>query len=437
MTYFANLETGQAGASMKILVIGGGGREHALCWALAKSPLVDELHCAPGNAGIAGVAICVPIAADDVEGILKYAQDEAIDFVVVGPEGPLVAGLVDRLDEVGIAAFGPSAGAARLEGSKGFMKDLCASANIPTAAYRRFTDAGEACAWIDAQGKPMVVKADGLAAGKGVTVAASVEEAKAAARDALETGRFGEAGAEIVVEELLQGEELSFFVLVDGTTALPLVGAKDHKRAFDGDGGPNTGGMGAFSPAASLTSELQARIMDETIMPTVAAMAAAGHPYRGVLYAGFMLTREGPKLLEYNVRFGDPETQVIAMRLRSDLLPALMASASSGLEHFDLRWRDEAAVTVVMAANGYPGAYDKGSEIRGLDLASADPNVEIFHAGSVADGGRILAAGGRVLNVTAVGETIAEARARAYQAVAKIDWPGGFYRTDIAAGAAN
>ncbi|MCZ6764995.1 MAG: phosphoribosylamine--glycine ligase [Alphaproteobacteria bacterium] len=417
---------------MRILVVGGGGREHALCWAIAKSPLCDALYCAPGNGGIARVATCIDIGADDVAGLVRYAVDEAIDFVVVGPEQPLVAGVVDRLEAAGIAAFGPTAAAARLEGSKGFMKDLCAANAIPTAAYRRFDAADAACAWIEEIGRPMVVKADGLAAGKGVTVAASVEEAKAAARAALETARFGNAGSEIVVEELLVGEELSFFALVDGTFAMPLTGAKDHKRAFDNDEGPNTGGMGALSPAASLTPELEVQVMKEAIAPTVAAMAAAGHAYKGVLYAGFMLTSEGPKLLEYNVRFGDPETQVLTMRLQSDLLPALMATRDESLSHITLKWRDEAAVTVVMATKGYPGVYEKGSEIKGLDIAGQDPDVEIFHAGTAAQDGRIMAVGGRVLNVTARGATVGQARARAYDAVAKIDWPEGFYRRDIA-----
>ncbi len=418
---------------MRILVIGGGGREHALCWAIAKSPLCQALFCAPGNGGIAEVAECVPIAIDATDALVEFAIAREIDFVVVGPEGPLVSGLVDRLEAAGIAAFGPSAGAARLEGSKGYMKDICAANNIATAAYRRFSDADLACAWIDEQAKPMVVKADGLAAGKGVTVAASVEETKAAVRDILDAGRFGAAGAEVVVEELMEGEELSFFVLVDGTTAVPLTGAKDHKRAFDFDQGPNTGGMGAYSPASSLTPELEARIMAETINPTVAAMAAVGHPYKGVLYAGFMLTTEGPKLLEYNVRFGDPETQAILMRLRSDLLPALLASRDGTLAQLDLKWREGAAVTVVMAANGYPGDYEKGSQIKGLEMAGADHRVEIFHAGTNRTDTGLVATGGRVLNITALGSSIEAARARAYDAVGKINWPAGFCRSDIAA----
>ena len=417
---------------MHVLVVGGGGREHALCWAIARSPLCDKLYCAPGNGGIARVAECVDIAADDVEALLAFAGDQAIDFVVVGPEQPLVAGLVDRLEAAGIAAFGPSAAAARLEGSKGFMKDICAANNIPTAAYRRFTNAEAACAWIDALGRPMVIKADGLAAGKGVTVAASVEEAKAAVREALEAERFGTAGAELVVEELMAGEELSFFALVDGQHVLPLAGAKDHKRAFDNDQGPNTGGMGAYSPVAALTPALEARIMEEAIRPTVAAMAAAGSPYKGVLFAGFMLTQEGPKLLEYNVRFGDPETQVLMMRLAGDILPALVAARDGALDKVELKWREDAAITVVMATDGYPGSYEKYSEIKGLDEAAAIDGVEIFHAGTAIEGDRLLATGGRVLNVTARADTLAKARDRAYEAIDRIDWPQGYCRGDIA-----
>ena len=431
-----DLAVAQGDEFMRILVVGSGGREHALCWAVAKSPLCETLFCAPGNAGIANLAEIVAIAANDIEAIVEFAKTKEIDFVIVGPEGPLVGGLVDRLEDADIAAFGPSAQAARLEGSKGFMKDLCAAHAIPTARYRRFTEATAAGAWIDELGTAMVVKADGLAAGKGVTVASSPEQAKAAATDALESGRFGAAGAEIIVEEILVGEELSFFALVDGETVLPLAGAKDHKRAFDGDQGPNTGGMGAFSPAPSLTPELARRLMDEAILPTVRAMAGEGHPYKGVLYGGFMLTEDGPKLLEYNVRFGDPEMQVLALRLKSDLLPALRASRDGSLGHVDLRWHSDAAVTVVMAADGYPGAYGKGSVIGGLELAGADPLVQIFHAGTARQDGRILAAGGRVLNVTARGSDIADARARAYRAVAEIDWPGGFCRSDIAVGSA-
>ncbi|NKB48202.1 MAG: phosphoribosylamine--glycine ligase [Alphaproteobacteria bacterium] len=415
---------------MRVLVVGGGGREHALCWAISASPLCDALYCAPGNAGIAQDAECVPIAADDIEGLVRFATENTIDFVVVGPEAALVMGLVDRLDAVGIKSFGPSAGAAMLEGSKGFMKDLCAKYNIPTAAYGRFTDAEAAKAYIQEQGAPIVVKADGLAAGKGVTVAQSVDEALAAVDASMTDSAFGAAGQELVIEECMTGEELSFFALVDGTSALPLVGAQDHKAVGDGDTGPNTGGMGAYSPAPALTEALQAEIMERIIMPTVEGMAAEGAPFKGVLYAGLMLTEDGPKLLEYNVRFGDPECQVLMLRLRSDILPALVASCDGMLSTFDLRWSDDAALTVVMAANGYPGAYAKGSEIRGIEVISAADAI-VFHAGTVRDDGNLRANGGRVLNVTASGASIGEAQAKAYAAVDQIDWPDGFCRRDI------
>ncbi len=415
---------------MRILVVGGGGREHALCWAIAGSPLCDKLYCAPGNAGIAQDAECVAISAEDVDALVAFAKDNAIDLVVVGPEAPLVLGLVDRLEAEGIKAFGPRANAAMLEGSKGFMKDLCARYKIPTAAYGRFTDAEAAKAYIREQGAPIVVKADGLAAGKGVTVAQSVEEALAAVDEAMTDNAFGEAGAELVVEEFLEGEELSFFVLTDGTNALPLAGAQDHKAVGEGDTGPNTGGMGAYSPAPSLTPELEELVMETIVMPTVRGMATDGAPYVGLLYAGLMLTRDGPKLLEYNVRFGDPECQVLMMRLRSDIVPALIASCDGVLKTFDLRWSDDTAMTVVLAAKGYPGSYEKGTEIRGLNAAEAT-GAMVFHAGTKADGERVLANGGRVLNVTATGATIAEAQKNAYAAVDAIDWPDGFCRRDI------
>ncbi|MCZ6588331.1 MAG: phosphoribosylamine--glycine ligase [Alphaproteobacteria bacterium] len=415
---------------MRVLVVGGGGREHSLCWAISASPLCDALYCAPGNAGIAQDAECVPIAADDIEGLLRFATENAIDFVVVGPEAALVLGLVDRLAEAGIKAFGPTAAAAMLEGSKGFMKDLCAKYAIPTAAYGRFTDAAAAKAHIEQTGAPIVVKADGLAAGKGVTVARTTGEALAAVDAAMIDSAFGDAGQELIIEECMVGEELSFFALVDGRTALPLVGAQDHKAVGDGDTGPNTGGMGAYSPAPALTEALQAEIMERIIEPTVEGMAVEGAPFKGVLYAGLMLTDEGPKLLEYNVRFGDPECQVLMLRLRSDILPALVASCDGMLETFDLRWSDDAALTVVMATVGYPGAYAKGSEIRGLDAVSPE-NAIVFHAGTATENGRLLANGGRVLNVTASGATISEAQAKAYAAVDMIDWPEGFCRRDI------
>jgi phosphoribosylamine---glycine ligase len=416
---------------MNVLVIGSGGREHALCWAIAASPLVDRVYCAPGNAGIAEDAECVPVAASDTAGLIAFCRKAEVDLVVVGPEAPLVAGLVDALEAEGIATFGPSKAAAALEGSKGFLKDLCTREGIPTAAYRRFRDAAAAKAYIAAQGAPVVVKADGLAGGKGVTVAATLAEAYAAVDMALGGGRFGAAGAEIVVEEYLEGEEASFFALVDGVNALPLAAAQDHKRVGDGDTGPNTGGMGAFSPTPLVTPALEGAVMERMILPTVRAMARAGRPFKGVLYAGLMLTGAGPKLLEYNVRFGDPECQVLMRRLMSDIVPALIATRDGILKEVDLRWYDEAALCVVMAARGYPDDPRRGSEIGGLDAAASGSEVKIFHAGTKRDGARLLADGGRVLGVTALGGDLAVARERAYGAVDKIEWPGGFCRRDI------
>ena len=416
---------------MKILVVGSGGREHALCWAIAASPLCDKLYCAPGNAGIAAETECVPIAAGDIDAIVDFCRKQAIEFVVVGPEAPLVAGLVDRLEGAGIMAFGPTQAAAALEGSKGFMKDLCAKHNIPTARYHRFRDAEKAKAHVRVHGAPIVVKADGLAAGKGVTVARSVAEACAAIDSCLTERRFGAAGEEVLLEEVLTGEECSFHCLVDGEFALPLATAQDHKAVLDGERGPNTGGMGAYSPAGIMTPELERRVMDEIISPTVAAMARDGMPFRGVLYAGLMITDSGPKLLEYNVRFGDPECQVLLMRLMSDLLPALLAAHDGVLKTFYLRWFPETALCVVMAAKGYPGESVKGSEIKGLDRAGAVDGVTIFHAGTKREGEKLLAEGGRVLGVTALGDNVAEAQARAYRAVDLVDWPQGFCRRDI------
>ncbi|MBT5809951.1 MAG: phosphoribosylamine--glycine ligase, partial [Rhodospirillaceae bacterium] len=348
---------------MKVLVVGSGGREHSLCWAIAASPLCDALYCAPGNAGIAQEAECVPISVEDIDGLVAFATDNAIDFVVVGPEAPLVLGLVDRLDAAGIKSFGPSARASILEGSKGFTKDLCAKYDIPTAAYRRFTDADEAKAWVRDKGAPIVVKADGLAAGKGVTVALTLDEALAAIDDAMTGGKFGKAGDELVIEEFLDGEEASFFALCDGDTALPLLSAQDHKAAFDGDKGPNTGGMGAYAPAPIMTEAQTAAVMDQIILPTIKGMKAEGRPYKGVLFAGLMITADGPQLIEHNVRFGDPECQVLMTLIRSDILPALIAAHDGVLKSFDLRWRDETALSVVMAAKGYPYGYEKGSPI--------------------------------------------------------------------------
>jgi phosphoribosylamine--glycine ligase len=423
---------------MNVLVVGGGGREHALCWKIAASPLCDKIYCAPGNAGIAADAECVDIAADDSDRLVAFATDHAIDFVVIGPEGPLVAGLADRLAEGGIKAFGPSAAAAMLEGSKGFLKDLCASYGIPTADYGRFVDAGSAKSFVREAGAPIVVKADGLAAGKGVTIAKTVAEAEAVIEAIMVDRVLGPAGQALVIEELLVGEEVSFFALADGETVLPLAWAQDHKRAYDGDTGPNTGGMGAYSPAPNITRQIEAQVLSEIVRPTVRAMKELGHPYKGVLYAGLMLTDDGPKLLEYNVRFGDPECQVLCLRLMSDLLPALIATSDGVLSTLDLRWHDRPALTVVMATQGYPGPYRKGSRIGGLDAAAAIPDVVIFHAGTAAGpDGAILANGGRVLNVTAMGATIAEARTRAYAAVDRIDWPEGYCRRDIGARVTN
>jgi phosphoribosylamine--glycine ligase len=415
---------------MNVLLIGSGGREHALAWTVSASPLLARLYCAPGNAGIAELATCVALDAADHAAVARFCGENAIGLVVVGPEVPLVAGLTDDLTAAGIKVFGPSKAAARLEGSKGFAKDFCAEFGIPTARYARFADRAAALAHLERQPLPVVVKADGLAAGKGVTVA-ETREAAVGAVEACFSGTFGAAGAEIVIEECLVGEEASFFALVDGTHALPLASAQDHKRAFDGEKGPNTGGMGAYSPAPVVTPEIARRTMDEIVWPTVRGMAARGAPFKGALYVGLMITEAGPKLIEYNVRFGDPECQVLMLRLKSDLLPALLAAADGVLKTFDLRWHEDAALTVVMAAKGYPGDYAKGSEIRGLDAARTVEGVEVFHAGTIQDGPRVLANGGRVLNVSARGKTVAEAQRRAYEAVARIDWPGGFCRSDI------
>ncbi len=416
---------------MNVLVVGGGGREHALCWAIAKSPRLSKLYCAPGNAGIAEIAECVAVPAENIAGVVDFARGRAIDLVVVGPEAPLVAGLVDALEAVGIRAFGPRKNAAILEGSKAFMKDLFAKYAIPTAAYRRFTDHAEAADYVRGQGAPIVVKASGLAAGKGVVVARTVEEALEALATIMRDRAFGAAGDEVVVEEFLQGEEASFFALVDGATALPLASAQDHKTAFDNDQGPNTGGMGAYSPAPVVTAAMADEIMTHIVAPTVAAMAAEGRPYKGVLYAGVMITPDGPKVLEYNVRFGDPECQALMVRLQSDILDLIEATIDGRLDRLRPAWSPGTGLVVVMAAKGYPGAYAKGSEIRGLARAGACEGVTVFHAGTRAQDGRIVADGGRVLGIASSGATAAEAQRRAYGAVDLVDWPNGFCRRDI------
>ncbi|WP_428427749.1 phosphoribosylamine--glycine ligase [Pararhizobium sp.] len=413
---------------MKVLLIGSGGREHALAWKLAQSPRLTALYAAPGNPGIAEEAIIADIDTSDNAAVLAFCRRQAIDFVVVGPEAPLVAGLADTLRDAGIAVFGPSAAAAQLEGSKGFTKDICAKYNIPTGAYQRFTSTEPAKAYIREQGAPIVIKADGLAAGKGVTVAMSLDEALDAV-DSCFSGVFGAAGAEVVVEAYLDGEEASFFCLCDGKTALALASAQDHKRVGDGDTGPNTGGMGAYSPAPVMTPEMVERTMREIIEPTIAGMADSGHPFTGVLFAGLMITAKGPELIEYNVRFGDPECQVLMMRLKSDLLPLLHAAATGTLASVSAEWRDEAALTVVMASKGYPGAYEKNTPI--AKIPQADAGTKVFHAGTALKDGQLIATGGRVLNVTAMGSTVGAAKDSAYAALDQVEWDNGFCRRDI------
>ncbi|VVT27378.1 phosphoribosylamine--glycine ligase [Rhizobium sp. EC-SD404] len=415
---------------MNVLLIGSGGREHALAWKIAASPLLGRLYAAPGNPGIAEEAEIVALDTADNDAVIGFCRENGVDLVVVGPEAPLVAGLVDALDEAGIAAFGPTAAAAQLEGSKGFTKDLCAEYAIPTGAYQRFNNAPKAKAYVRAQGAPIVIKADGLAAGKGVTVAMTLDEALAAVDDCFE-GAFGDAGAEVVVEAFLDGEEASFFCLCDGETALPLTSAQDHKRVGDGDTGPNTGGMGAYSPAPVMTADMVQRTMVDIIEPTLRGMKARGMPFKGVLYAGLMITDKGPELIEYNVRFGDPECQVMMMRLKDDILLLMKAAADGTLSTMSARWHDDVALTVVMAANGYPGAYKKGTAIDGIAEADAVEGAKVFHAGTALHDGQLTANGGRVLNVSAMAKDVAGARDRAYQAVDRISWPDGFCRRDI------
>lgn len=419
---------------MKILIVGGGGREHALAWRLSKSPKVTSILCAPGNPGMANIARCVPIKAEDIEGQVRLAKDERPHLVIVGPEIPLAMGLADKLRLADIPVFGPSQAAAQLESSKGFSKDLMKACNVPTAEYGRFTDAVEAKAFLDKFSAPYVLKADGLAAGKGVVIAESREEAETSIDEML-AGQFGDSSAELVIEEFMEGEEASFFVMTDGKTAIPLAGAQDHKRVGDGDTGPNTGGMGAYSPAPILDEAMQERVMEEIVNPTIKGMNDIGTPYSGVLYVGLMISPEGnPRVVEYNCRFGDPECQVIMARMKGEILPLMLACATG----FDLsecqrpeRFED-AAVCVVMASNGYPGSYDKGSVIKGLDAAEAtNDGVVVFHAGTAEKNGEVVASGGRVLGVTALADTITHAIDNAYKAVDAVDWPEGFNRTDI------
>jgi len=415
---------------MNILLIGSGGREHALAWKISQSPLLNTLYCAPGNGGIETVATCIDLNCGNHADVIKFCRERDIGLVVVGPEAPLVDGIVDSLADENIPVFGPSAAAARLEGSKGFTKDMCARYNIPTAAYGRFTDSNSAKEYIAEHGVPTVVKADGLAAGKGVIIAQSLEEANSAVDDMFD-GAFGEAGVEVVIEEFMVGEEASFFAFADGTSTLALATAQDHKAVGEGDTGPNTGGMGAYSPAPVMTDQMIDQVMDEIIEPTAAAMSDMGCSYKGVFFAGLMITETGPKLIEYNCRFGDPECQVLMMRMTCDIVPLLLSVANESLASQSVSWTDSVALTVVMAAHGYPGTYSKGSEIKNLDLVASDKNVEVFHAGTKKEAGKTVAVGGRVLNITALGSTVAGAKDRAYNAVSKVDWPEGFCRSDI------
>ncbi|WP_298569099.1 phosphoribosylamine--glycine ligase [uncultured Aliiroseovarius sp.] len=415
---------------MNILILGSGGREHALAWAVMQNPKCDRLIVAPGNAGMAQIAECASLDIEDGDAVVTFAQQNTIDFVIIGPEAPLAKGVADRLREAGVSVFGPSAEAAKLEASKSFTKEVCDAAGAPTAAYGHFTDADAAKAYIREHGAPIVVKADGLAAGKGVIVAMD-EQTALDAIDDMFGGAFGGAGAEVVIEEFMEGEEASYFILCDGKTALPIGTAQDHKRVGDGDTGLNTGGMGAYSPAPVLTDDIAARAMREIIEPTVAEMAKRGTPYQGVLYAGFMIKDGQARLVEYNARFGDPECQVLMMRLGAQALDLMLACAEGRLDEAQVNWADDHAITVVMAANGYPGAYQKGSIINGLDDLPEDSKNMIFHAGTTEVDGKITATGGRVLNITARGDSLQEARDRAYAMIDKIDWPGGFNRSDI------
>ncbi|SFS04472.1 phosphoribosylamine--glycine ligase [Yoonia litorea] len=415
---------------MNILILGSGGREHSLAWAVKQNPKCDRLIVAPGNAGIADIADCADVNILDGDAVASFAEENAIDFVIVGPEAPLAAGVADRLRDAGLSVFGPSAAAARLEASKSFTKSICDAANAPTAAYAHFTDASAAKDYIKAQGAPIVVKADGLAAGKGVIVAMTEDEALAAIDDMFD-GSFGDAGAEVVIEEFMDGEEASFFVLCDGETVLPVGTAQDHKRAFDGDTGPNTGGMGAYSPAPVMTEDVTHKALDEIIHPTMDEMRKRGTPFQGVLFCGLMIKNGQPRLVEYNVRFGDPECQCLMMRLGGQVLDLLQACAEGRLNEVQVNWADDHALTVVMAAKGYPGSYEKGTVIKGLDSLPEDSFHMVFHAGTAKSGDAITASGGRVLNVTGRGTSLAEAHEKAYAMAQTVDWPEGFYRSDI------
>lgn len=415
---------------MNILILGSGGREHSLAWAAKQNPKCDRLICAPGNAGMAEIAKCLPVNTEDGAAVVALCQAENIDFAIVGAEGPLAAGVADDLRAAGILTLGPSKAAAELESSKAFTKEICDACNAPTAAYARFTKLEPAKAYVKEQGAPIVIKADGLAAGKGVIVAMELQEALDGLEDIF-GGAFGAAGAEVVIEEFMEGEEASFFVLSDGKNILPMGTAQDHKRAYDGDEGPNTGGMGAYSPAPVMTDAVIQKALDEIVQPTVDEMARRGTPYQGVLYAGFMIKDGQPRLVEYNVRFGDPECQTLMMRLGAQALDVLLACAEERLDSTQINWADDHAITVVLAAKGYPGSYDKGTVIKGLNALPSDSKNMVFHAGTKAEDGKVLAIGGRVLNVTARGDTLSEARDRAYAMVDKIDWADGFHRKDI------
>jgi phosphoribosylamine--glycine ligase len=419
------------GVVMKILVIGGGGREHALVWKIAQSPMVERIYCAPGNPGIAAQAECVPLAVDDVEGLLAFAREREIGLTVVGPELPLTLGIVDRFRDAGLTIFGADRKAAQIEGSKAFAKDLMARHGVPTAAYGTFTDHRQAVDFIVSHGAPIVVKADGLAAGKGVVVARTEEEAISAVDSILLEGAFGEAGSQVVIEEFLEGEEASFLAFTDGKTILPLASAQDHKPVFDGDQGPNTGGMGAYSPAPVVTAELHERIVETVLRPIIDGMASEGCPYSGILYAGLMIKNGDIQVLEFNARFGDPEAQPLLARLKSDLVPVLLACARGSLEGVSLNWHSKAAVCVVIASGGYPGTFEKGYEIHGLEEASGIDDLMVFHAGTALKEGRIVNSGGRVLGVTGLGETVAAAIDKAYSGVKVISWEGAHHRTDI------